>query len=134
MVFGLALRQTTGFVESLLTLIGLDWIDANSDGIVDQNENAVLKVIDPLNPTEGSDGSIAVGPPKITEISVWDSENGMSFSYLQYIGDTIPYTDQFSTATGALSGAGAIFVIPAPGATGLLIAGLLAPGRRRRTA
>jgi hypothetical protein len=24
-VFGLALRQTTGFAESLLTLIGLDW-------------------------------------------------------------------------------------------------------------
>ena len=117
-----------------VTLIGLDWIDANNDGIVDQNENAVLKVIDPLNPTEGSDGNIAVGPPKITEISVWDSANGMSFRYNQYLGDSIPYTNDFGmTEVGALSGAGAIFVIPSPGAAGVLIAGLVATGRRRRT-
>ena len=25
-LFGMALRQTTGFVESLLRLIGLDWV------------------------------------------------------------------------------------------------------------
>ncbi len=117
-----------------VTLVGLNWIDANNNGIVAQNEGATLSVIDPLNPTEGSDGSIAIGPPKITEISIWDSSEGMLFSYLQYLGDSIPYEDNFGSATGSLSSAGAIFVIPTPGAAGLLIAGLLAPGRRRRTA
>ena len=29
MLFGIALRQTTGFVESLLRLVGLDWTVPN---------------------------------------------------------------------------------------------------------
>jgi MYXO-CTERM domain-containing protein len=127
-----------GSLETLeghaVTLVGLNWIDANNNGIVEQNEGATLSVIDPLNPTEGSNGPIAIGPPKITEISIWDSSEGMSFSYLQYHGDSIPYDENFESASGSLSGAGAIFVIPTPGAAGLLIAGLLASGRRRRTA
>jgi hypothetical protein len=51
-MFGMALRQTTGFVESLLRLIGLDW--AVPDSSTFYRRRKTLKVDIPYRGSRGS--------------------------------------------------------------------------------
>ena len=50
-LFGMALRQTTGFVESLVRLIGLDWV-AHDFGTLSRRQKT-LKVNIPCRGAEG---------------------------------------------------------------------------------
>jgi hypothetical protein len=53
-LFGMALRQTTGFVESLLRLVGLDW------GVPDLSTlSRRQKTLAVIVPSRGSEGSPA---------------------------------------------------------------------------
>lgn len=52
-LFGMALRQTTGFVESLLRLIGLDWTVPDFSTLCRRQKGLVVKI-----PYRGSDGPL----------------------------------------------------------------------------
>ena len=67
-----------------ITMVGLDWNDANGDGVVDEIEGATFTAIDPLDPSEAYSGSDVLGPPKPTTISVWQNAAGelLQFKYL----------------------------------------------------
>ena len=103
-----------------LAVFGVDWIDSNNDGVVDQNENATIAVIDPLDPSENYQDSppIAIGPAKKTSIRVWDDESGdLVYSYRQYVGNA---ADPFNPAnfrddvTGQIGSFASINVIGNP--------------------
>ncbi len=52
-LFGMALRQTTGFVESLLRLIGLDWVVPNFSTLSRRQKTLQVNI-----PYRGSDGPL----------------------------------------------------------------------------
>lgn len=52
-LFGMALRQTTGFVESLLGLIGLDWSGPDFSTLSRRQRTLVVKIL-----YRGSDGPL----------------------------------------------------------------------------
>lgn len=93
-----------GGIGHALTLTGYNWNDANNDGIVQQGENATLKVIDPFAPA----GDLS--------LPFWQSGANYSTTY-----STIAYNVALMTAT-----------IPAPGVAGLGVAAGLLSTRRRR--
>jgi hypothetical protein len=52
-LFGMALRQTTGFVESLLRLVGLDWSVPDFSTLSRRQETLVVSI-----PYRGSQGPL----------------------------------------------------------------------------
>lgn len=118
----------------VLSLVGLEWNDANGDGVVDQSENATFSVIDPLDPSLGYAGSEVLGPAYLTELSVWQEEPGglLQFSYLQYHG-ALPFDgSNFAIANGFIGGGLAISVIPAPAVFAMVSLSGFCGSRRRR--
>ncbi len=117
-----------------LTMVGLDWNDANGDGVVDEIEGATFTAIDPLDPSEAYSGSDVLGPPKPTTISVWQNAAGelLQFKYLQYQGQLPFDTSNYATASGVIGGGISISVIPAPAAWIAVAAFGLCGSRRRR--
>ncbi|MAI27265.1 MAG: hypothetical protein CMN75_14650 [Spirochaeta sp.] len=90
-----------------LAAFGVDWVDSNNDGVVDQSENATIAVVDPLDPSEnyGSSPPIATGPTKKTLVHVWEDESGdLVYSYSQYHGDSPdPFdAENFQSASGQI--------------------------------
>lgn len=78
-----------------LLATGINWLDANDDGIIQETENATLSFVDPLDPSatypEGQPG----GPVKLTTANIWnqyDQLTGMALylDYSQY-GGALPY-------------------------------------------
>ncbi|MEY3023800.1 MAG: hypothetical protein ACO3Y3_08125 [Phycisphaerales bacterium] len=117
-----------------ITMVGLDWNDANGDGVVDESEGATFTVIDPLDPSEAYSGSDVLGPPKPTTISVWQSAAGelLRFSYQQYVGQLPFDAGNYFAASGVIGGGVSISVIPAPAAwIAALVAGACGSRRRR---
>jgi hypothetical protein len=117
-----------------ITMVGLDWNDANGDGVVDESEGATFTVIDPLDPSEAYSGSDVLGPPKPTTISVWQNAAGelLRFSYQQYVGQLPFDAGNYFTASGVIGGGVSISVIPAPAAwIAALVAGACGSRRRR---
>ncbi len=118
-------------------LVGLHWVDSNGDGIIDQDENATLNIIDPMDPSQsyGPKGAQAIGPAKLTEVSVWQSTDPetagyLLFSYQQYGGGYpvdwlgVPYDPTaYGTASGVVGGAGATFIIGGPAGSCCLVTG-----------
>ena len=102
-----------------LALVGIDWVDSNNDGVVDQSENATIAVVDPLDSSENyqSSPSTATGPTKKTSIHVWDNESGgLDYSYSQYHGNSPdPFdAENFETADGQIGSFASIKVIGNP--------------------
>ena len=117
----------------VLAMVGLDWDDTNGDGVVDQDEGARFFAIDPLDPSQDYSGSDVLGPAKITELAVWQEQEGglLQFNYLQYHG-ALPYDgSNYGLANGFVAGGLAISVIPAP-ATWVVAVAIGAFGSRRR--
>ncbi len=116
----------------VLALVGLEWNDANGDGVVDQSEGATFSVIDPLDPSVNYAGSEVLGPPKVTTVSIWQGVAGeLQFSYQQYQGNLPFNASNYATASGFIGGAVSISVIPSPAAWATLTVGSLARRRRR---
>lgn len=93
-----------GGIGHALTLTGYNWNDANNDGIVQQAENASLKLIDPFAPA----GNLS--------IPFWQTGANFSTTY-----STAAYNIALMTAT-----------VPGPGGASLvLVAGVFAVRRRR---
>jgi hypothetical protein len=118
----------------VLAMVGLDWNDANGDGVVDESEGATFTAIDPLDPSAAYSGSDVLGPPKLTTISVWQDAAGelLQFSYLQYQGELPFNSGNYSTASGFIGGGISISVIPAPAAwIAAIVAGACGSRRRR---
>jgi hypothetical protein len=117
-----------------ITMVGLDWNDADGDGVVDESEGATFTVIDPLDPSAAYSGSDVLGPPKPTTISVWQTAAGdlLRFSYQQYVGQLPFDAGNYATAGGLIGGGISISVIPAPAAwIAALVAGACGSRRRR---
>jgi hypothetical protein len=117
----------------VLAMVGLEWDDADGDGVVDQDEGARFLAIDPLDPSQHYSASEVLGPAKITELAVWQEQEGglLQFSYLQYVG-ALPFDgSNYATASGFVAGGLAISVIPAP-ATWVVAMAIGAFGSRRR--
>jgi hypothetical protein len=86
----------------IVTLTGMDWDDADGDGIVDQDEGAKLYVIDPLDPSNGFYSTFGWLPQnaRFTELSVWQDEvlnpetnepvSVLKIEYTQYEGSHDP--------------------------------------------
>ncbi|WP_309385442.1 hypothetical protein [Cerasicoccus frondis] len=85
-----------------LFLTGIDWDDANNDGIVQESENALLHFIDPLDPAFYGDDNLPSSGPKVTTGSIYhdDKSGGLLLSYEQYHGD-LPYTSDYELVTGS---------------------------------
>lgn len=124
-----------GVQGHVVALVGLDWNDANGDGVVDYSEGATFSVIDPLDPSQNYDGSDVLGPPKLTSISVWQDEvdGFLNFSYTQYLGN-LPFDElDYGTAVGIIGGGVAMsVVVPGPFAGAIVAAVGLCRRRRRR--
>ncbi len=58
MLFGMALRQTTGFVESLLRLVGLDWTVPDFSTLSRRQKTLAVNI-----PYRGSRGPLHLLPP-----------------------------------------------------------------------
>jgi hypothetical protein len=102
-----------------LSLVGVNWTDSNGDGVVDQNENATLSVVDPDDPSQGygDDGMQATGPTKLTVMDVWDGDDGfLQYSYIQNLGDAHQAfdPDNVATATGCVGQATAVNIVGSP--------------------
>lgn len=118
----------------VLAMVGLDWNDANGDGVVDESEGAIFTAIDPLDPSQAYSGSDVLGPPKPTTISVWQDAAGelLQFRYLQYQGELPFNAGNYATASGFIGGGISISVIPAPAAwIAAIVAGACGSRRRR---
>jgi hypothetical protein len=118
-----------------VTMTGLNWNDANGDGVVDQSEGATITAIDPLDPSAAYSGSDVLGPPKTTTISVWqDAASGglLSYSYQQYSG-RLPFdSNNYATSSGFIFTGTAISVVPGPASwIVVLVAGACGSRRRR---
>ena len=81
---------------------GLNWIDANDDGIIQEAENATLSFVDPLDPSATYPGGDPGGAAKFTQGHIWNSGNlsggALLINYSQYAG-SLPYSGNYS-ATG----------------------------------
>jgi hypothetical protein len=129
----LSLSYTGGGAHAV-TMTGLNWNDANGDGVVDQGEGATFTVIDPLDSSEAYSGSVGLGPAKPTTLSVWQSSAGgaLNFDYLQYHG-ALPFeSGSYMVAGGVIVGGLSISVIPGPASwIVVLVAGACGSRRRR---
>ena len=120
--------------EHVLALVGLEWDDANGDGVVDQSEGATFSEIDPLDPSLGYAGSEVLGPPKVTTASIWQGGAGelLQFSDLQYQGELPFNSSLYAEANGFIGGGLANSVIPAPAAFAMVSLWGFCGSRRRR--
>lgn len=125
--------QPGGVQGHALALVGLEWNDANEDGVVDISEGATLAVIDPLDPSQNYDGSDVLGPPKLTSISIWqdESDGPLQFSYLQYHGGLPFEPGNYEVADGFIGG-GIALSVTVPGPAAGLVAAAIGLARRRR--
>lgn len=97
-----------GGIGHALTLTGFRWNDLNNDGIIQANENAILRTIDPLAPAGN------------TDLSVW--RDGATYR-TTYNG--VAYTVAHMAAVSPIH-------VPTPGSFALLGMGTLVAVRRRR--
>lgn len=105
---------------------GLDWTDANNDGIIQYSENATLSFVDPLDPADYTGGYPSSGP-KITTGHVWYDTGSLKMDYDQY-GGNLPYTSGCYTNTGTVT-IDTVFAIAVPEpATGILLLAAFAGG------
>ncbi|MCP4835221.1 MAG: hypothetical protein GY895_10710 [Phycisphaera sp.] len=125
--------QPGGVQGHALALVGLEWNDANGDGVVDVSEGATLAVIDPLDPSQNYDGSDVLGPPKSTSISIWqdESDGPLQFSYLQYQGG-LPFESRNYEVTDGFIGGVLALSVTVPGPTAGLMIVVIGFARRRR--
>lgn len=120
-LFSILYNNGGGGHELLAT--GLNWTDANNDGIIQQTENAALSFVDPLDPaTYNSSGQPTAGP-KITQGQIWYDEvtNCLELAYNQYHGG-LPYSDDYLQITASID---TVFAIetPLPGTASLFLLG-----------
>lgn len=92
-----------------LTLTGFRWNDLNNDGVMQPNENAILRLIDPANPAANATAD------------VWNIDGG---------GYRVSYGGQ-EWVLGHMAAVSPI-VIPTPGSFALMGLGTLVAVRRRR--
>ncbi|MGA1310237.1 MAG: hypothetical protein ACO31W_09615, partial [Gemmatimonadaceae bacterium] len=118
-----------------ITMTGLNWNDANGNGIVELSEGATISAIDPLDPSAAYSGSDVLGLAKTATLSVWqDAAHGglLSYSYQQYTGGLPFEPSNYTTASGLIFYGTSISVIPGPASwIVVLVAGACGSRRRR---
>jgi hypothetical protein len=119
-----------------LLLSGFQWLDANSDGIIQFDENATLSFVDPLDPSATYPGGDPGGGAKFTTGHVWfDSAiDGLKLNYSQYQGG-LPYNSaDYQSYTLSIDDAFTIAAVPEPASLALTALGLLtfAIAKRRK--
>jgi hypothetical protein len=112
---------------------GLKWFDANGNGVIEFNENALMSFVDPLDsPAKYPDGQPG-GGVKVTSGHLWyDADlGGLSLSYSQYQGD-LPYdSSDYTTYTVRINSA-FVIAVPEPAVELLLLTAGFALWLRRR--
>ncbi len=105
-----------------LLAAGIEWTDANEDGIIQESENAILSFVDPLDPAYYGTDDLPASGPKITTGHVWYNVNddSLKLDYFQY-GGSLPYASGNYSATGTVT-IDTIFAISVPEpTTGVLL-------------
>ena len=111
---------------------GLDWIDANDDGIIQFSENAALYFVDPLDPSATYPDNEPGGGAKFTQGHLWNADDlitgDLKLDYLQYSGK-LPYNSESYAMTGTVT-IDTVFAIavPEPQTYALLALAALAGG------
>lgn len=117
-----------------LAVVGLQWTDDNQNGFMDFEE-ALLYVIDPMDPTPGrytDDGHQPIGPAIATPVQVWQKETPTDLSVygmlnIQYdvtnSNACQAYDPTTSVNNGWISGAFALSIIGGPGGSCCLATG-----------
>ena len=95
---------------------GLNWIDANDDGIIQFSENAALYFVDPLDPSATYPDNQPGGGAKFTQGHIWNADDLMTgdlkLDYLQYSGK-LPYNSGSYAMTGTVT-IDTVFAISVP--------------------
>lgn len=103
-----------------LLAAGLEWTDANDDGIIQFSENATLSFVDPLDPASYDINGLPTSGPKITGGHLWYDSGSLKLDYLQY-GGSLPYLGSSYGDTGTVT-IDTVFAIAVPEpATGVLL-------------
>ncbi len=107
-----------------LFAVGINWLDANDDGIMQFSEGAELHFVDPLDPAY-YDGGYPDSGPKTTMGHLWyDSDiNALLLDYDQYHG-RLPYDGHYEETGPAEIGSAFAMAVPEP-ASGPALSGLL---------
>ena len=71
-LFGMALRQTTGFVESLLRLVGLDWTVPDFSTLSRRQKTLAVNI--PYRGSKGQQGDQGRGRRRMACPQTWRSE------------------------------------------------------------
>lgn len=97
-----------------LLAAGLEWTDANDDGIIQSSENATLYFVDPLDPADYDINGEPVSGPKTTSGHVWYDANDdfLKLDYNQYQGQ-LPYQSGNYSNTGTVK-IDTVFAIAVP--------------------
>ncbi len=104
---------------------GLDWTDANDNGIIEQSENAILYFVDPLDPSATYPGNQPGGAAKFTQGHIWNANDlisgNLKLDYLQYSGN-LPYSSGNYSMTGTVT-IDTVFAVavPEPQTSALLV-------------
>ena len=118
-----------------LFAVGINWLDANDDGIMQFSEDAELHFVDPLDPAYYDEGYPDSGP-KTTMGHLWyDAEaDALLLDYDQYHG-RLPYDGHYEETGPAEIGSAFAMAVPEPTSTSILmgvgIFALLAARRRQ---
>lgn len=109
-----------------LFLTGIDWDDANNDGIAQESENAMLHFIDPLDPAFYDGGEPSAGPAVTSGSFYYDAtEDELLLSYSQY-GGGLPYEEgNYDDVIDSTIGSAFTMQVPEP-SDYAIIAGALA--------
>jgi len=111
---------------------GLEWTDANDDGVIQSSENAILYFVDPLDPSATYPGNEPGGAAKFTQGHIWNGGDvgggALKLDYLQYSGG-LPYSSGNYSMTGTVT-IDTVFAIavPEPSSVLLVFVGFVACG------
>ncbi len=111
-----------------LLAAGLNWTDANDDGVIQFSENASLFFVDPLDPASYDINGLPVSGPKISSGHLWNDAGSLKLDYLQYSG-SLPYSSGSYSYTGTVT-IDTVFAIavPEPSSVFLVLVGFGACG------
>lgn len=91
-MFSIEYTEAQGGGGHELFATGIDWNDANNDGIAQESESAMLHFIDPLDPAFYDGSGFPSSGPRITSGGFYydETDEVLRFSYSQYSGG-LPY-------------------------------------------
>ena len=109
-----------------MTLAGLQWNDANTNNVIDFEENARLYFVDPLDPSTNYSPATPTGPAKFSEGQIWyeSSNSSLRLTYEQYAGG-LPYSNSYSSSTNSFIDAFYAVAVPEPSTSAMLALSVL---------